>query len=182
MSEASIQKTGETTVIAASDGRVTLSVPIRIKRRSGRKLVTLPSGDTAKPRSWDTAPTSLPPSWMTRCRITSRCSIWRWIRRRCGRGSGSGCSRSSQTLPSRLRLWIRLADVEAVTVAGGSACDRPARLRRGKSTVSNRTSSRPAAEPAGWLYTAMSGIRAAAALRNLGKSYAREAGNGRAVL
>ena len=33
MSETSIQKTGETTVIAASDGRVTLSVPIRIKRR-----------------------------------------------------------------------------------------------------------------------------------------------------
>jgi hypothetical protein len=59
MSETSIQKTGETTVIAASDGRVTLSVPIRIKRRSGRKLVTLPSGDTVKPRAWDTAPTPL---------------------------------------------------------------------------------------------------------------------------
>jgi hypothetical protein len=59
MSETSIQKTGETTVIAASDGRVTLSVPIRIKRRSGRKLVTLPSGDTVKPRPWDTAPTPL---------------------------------------------------------------------------------------------------------------------------
>jgi hypothetical protein len=59
MSETSIQKTGETTVIAASDGRVTLSVPIRIKRRSGRKLVTLPSGDTVKPRPWDAAPTPL---------------------------------------------------------------------------------------------------------------------------
>ncbi len=59
MSETSIQKTGETTVIAASDGRVTLSVPIRIKRRSGRKLVTLPSGDTMKPRAWDAAPTPL---------------------------------------------------------------------------------------------------------------------------
>ena len=59
MSETSIQKTGETTVMTASDGRVTLSVPIRIKRRSGRKLVTLPSGDAVKPRAWDTAPTPL---------------------------------------------------------------------------------------------------------------------------
>jgi hypothetical protein len=55
----SIQKAGETAVIAASDGRVTLSVPIRIKRRSGRKLLTLPSGDAMKPRAWDTAPTPL---------------------------------------------------------------------------------------------------------------------------
>lgn len=63
MSETSIQKTGETTVIAASDGRVTLSVPIRIKRRSGRKLVTLPidpvTGEPAKARPWDTATTPL---------------------------------------------------------------------------------------------------------------------------
>ena len=63
MSEMSIQKTGKTTVIAASDGRVTLSVPIRIKRRSGRKLVTLPidpvTGEPAKARPWDTATTSL---------------------------------------------------------------------------------------------------------------------------
>jgi hypothetical protein len=63
MSETSIQKTGETTVIAASDGRVTLSVPIRIKRRSGRKLVTLPidpvTGQPAKARPWDTVTTPL---------------------------------------------------------------------------------------------------------------------------
>ena len=63
MSETSIQKTGETTVIAASDGRVTLSVPIRIKPRSGRKLVTLPidpvTGEPAKARPWDSATTPL---------------------------------------------------------------------------------------------------------------------------
>jgi hypothetical protein len=63
MSETSIQKTGETTVIAASDGRVTLSVPIRIKRRSGRNLVTLPidpvTGEPGKARPWDTATTPL---------------------------------------------------------------------------------------------------------------------------
>lgn len=34
-------------------------MPIQIKRRSGRKLVTLPNGETARPSSWDTAPTLL---------------------------------------------------------------------------------------------------------------------------
>jgi hypothetical protein len=42
---------------------VTLSVPIRIKRRSGRKQVTLPidpvTGEPAKARPWDTATTPL---------------------------------------------------------------------------------------------------------------------------
>ncbi len=59
MSEIRIQKTGEPDVIEASDGRLTLSVPIQIKRRSGRKLVTLPNGETAKARPWDTAATPL---------------------------------------------------------------------------------------------------------------------------
>ncbi|CAZ88581.1 putative phage-related protein [Thiomonas arsenitoxydans] len=59
MSEIRIQRTGEPDVIEASDGRLTLSVPIQIKRRSGRKLVTLPNGETAKTRPWDTAATPL---------------------------------------------------------------------------------------------------------------------------
>jgi hypothetical protein len=59
MSEIHIQKTGEPDIIEASDGRLTLSVPIQIKRRSGRKLVTLPNGETAKARPWDTATTPL---------------------------------------------------------------------------------------------------------------------------
>ncbi len=59
MSDIKIQKTGEPDVIEASDGRLTLSVPIQIKRRSGRKLVTLPNGETAKARPWDTATTPL---------------------------------------------------------------------------------------------------------------------------
>lgn len=59
MSEIRIQKTGEPDVIEASDGRLTLSVPIQIKRRSGRKLVTLPNGETAKTRPWDTVATPL---------------------------------------------------------------------------------------------------------------------------
>ena len=59
MSDIRIQKTGEPDVIEASDGRLALSVPIQIKRRSGRKLVTLPNGETAKARPWDTAATPL---------------------------------------------------------------------------------------------------------------------------
>ena len=59
MSEIRIRKTGEPDVIEASDGRLTLSVPIQIKRRGGRKLVTLPNGETAPVRPWDVAPTPL---------------------------------------------------------------------------------------------------------------------------
>ena len=59
MSETRIQQTGTPEVIEASDGRLTLSVPIQIKRRSGRKLVTLPNGETVPVRPWDTAPSPL---------------------------------------------------------------------------------------------------------------------------
>lgn len=59
MSDIKIHKTGEPDILQASDGRLTLSVPIQIKRRSGRKLVTLPNGETAKTRPWDTAVTPL---------------------------------------------------------------------------------------------------------------------------
>jgi hypothetical protein len=59
MSDIQINKIGEPDIIQASDGRLTLSVPIQIKRRSGRKLVTLPNGETAKVRPWDTAVTPL---------------------------------------------------------------------------------------------------------------------------
>lgn len=48
MSDIRIQKTGEPDIVEVSDGRLTLSVPIQIKRRSGRKLVTLPNGETAR--------------------------------------------------------------------------------------------------------------------------------------
>ena len=59
MSDIRIQKTGEPDIVEASDGRLILSVPIQIKRRSGRKLVTLPNGETAPVRPWDVAPTSI---------------------------------------------------------------------------------------------------------------------------
>jgi hypothetical protein len=53
MSDIKIHKTGEPDILQASDGRLTLSIPIQIKRRSGRKLVTLPNGKTAKARPRD---------------------------------------------------------------------------------------------------------------------------------
>ena len=59
MNEVRINKTGAPDVIQSSDGRLTLSVPIQIKRRGGRKQVTLPNGEAATPRPWDTAATSL---------------------------------------------------------------------------------------------------------------------------
>jgi hypothetical protein len=59
MNEILIKTTGAAGVIPASDGRLTLIVPIQIKRRSGRKFVTLPNGEAATPRPWGTAPTPL---------------------------------------------------------------------------------------------------------------------------
>jgi hypothetical protein len=54
-----IRKTGAPDVVAASDGRLTPSVPIQIKRLSGRKLVMLPNGEAAQPRPWDVAATPM---------------------------------------------------------------------------------------------------------------------------
>jgi hypothetical protein len=57
MSGSRISSAGPVETRTASDGQLTLSVPIRIKRRSGRKLVTLPKGEHARP--WDLGPTPL---------------------------------------------------------------------------------------------------------------------------
>lgn len=59
MSGVHLQKTGTPVVMQSSDGRVSLSVPIQFKRRSGRKQITLPNGEAAAPRPWDAAPTPL---------------------------------------------------------------------------------------------------------------------------
>lgn len=59
MSETRIRQVGPPDVAEASDGRVSLSVPIQIRRRSGRKQVTLPNGEAMLLRSWDAAPTPL---------------------------------------------------------------------------------------------------------------------------
>jgi len=87
MSDIRIHQTGEPAVVEASDGRLTLSVPILIKRRSGRKLVTLPNGEPAPVRPWDTAPTALPLAlarghrWLalvTSAKVKSLREIARW--------------------------------------------------------------------------------------------------------
>jgi len=55
-----VEKAGEPHLIEDSAGRLTISVPIRIKQRGRRKLVTLPSGETVAPkRPWDDAPTPM---------------------------------------------------------------------------------------------------------------------------
>jgi hypothetical protein len=58
VSEILIDRNGQPEVIAASDGSLTVTVPIRIKRRGLRKAVTLPDGG-ADPRPWDATPTPL---------------------------------------------------------------------------------------------------------------------------
>jgi len=59
MSEILFDRTGQTEVITASDGSLTVTVPIRIKRRGLRKTVTLPDGDSLHHRPWDSSPTPL---------------------------------------------------------------------------------------------------------------------------
>jgi hypothetical protein len=58
MSEILVDRTGRSEVVASSDGSLTVTVPIRIKRRGLRKTVTLPDGG-AEPRPWDATPTPL---------------------------------------------------------------------------------------------------------------------------
>lgn len=50
---------GKARVIQDSDGKLSVSVPITLKRRSGRQLITLPDGSRQEPRPWDTSPTPL---------------------------------------------------------------------------------------------------------------------------
>ncbi|HRH78518.1 MAG TPA: LacI family transcriptional regulator [Cellvibrionaceae bacterium] len=59
MSELLIQPTGQPGRILSSDGSVTISIPIQIRRRSGRKQITLPIGEQLKPTTQMPPPTSL---------------------------------------------------------------------------------------------------------------------------
>jgi hypothetical protein len=59
VNEVRIEKTGQPDVVSTSDGRLTLSVPIQIKRRGGRKVVRLPDGNTLKPRLINDKPTPI---------------------------------------------------------------------------------------------------------------------------
>jgi hypothetical protein len=53
------QFTGLCQVNAVSDGSLTVTVPIRIKRRGLCKTVTVPDGGSLDSRPWDSSPTPL---------------------------------------------------------------------------------------------------------------------------
>ena len=59
MSVILLDRVGQAEVITASDGSLTVTVPIQIKRRGLRKTVTLPDGDGLQYRPWNTEPTPL---------------------------------------------------------------------------------------------------------------------------
>ena len=59
MSEILIDRNGQPEVVAVSDGSLTVTVPICIKRRGLRKSVTLPDGGNQDSRPWDATPTPL---------------------------------------------------------------------------------------------------------------------------
>ena len=54
-----LERPGAASVVESSDGRLSINVPINLKRRSGRRLITLPDGTVQEPRPWDTQPTPL---------------------------------------------------------------------------------------------------------------------------
>ena len=59
MTEILVDRTGRPEVVAESDGSLTVTVPIRIKRRGFRKTVTMPDGGKLDSRPWDSSPTPL---------------------------------------------------------------------------------------------------------------------------
>ena len=54
-----MSQSGDPSVFESSDGKLSINVPINLKRRSGRRLITLPDGTVQEPRPWDTQPTPL---------------------------------------------------------------------------------------------------------------------------
>ncbi len=59
MTEILIDRTGQPEVITASDGSLTVTVPICIKRRGSCKVVTLPDGVGLQSSPWDNTPLQL---------------------------------------------------------------------------------------------------------------------------
>ena len=59
MNSLTLKTTGEVDVMADSAGRMTISIPYQIKRRSGRKLVQLPSGETLTPKEMQSEATPM---------------------------------------------------------------------------------------------------------------------------
>lgn len=59
MSDKRISQIGTPDVIQASDGSLTVSLQIKIRRSGKRKTVTLPDGSAMQPRRWDETPTPI---------------------------------------------------------------------------------------------------------------------------
>ena len=59
MRDARIGRIGAPDVIPASDGSLTVSLQIEIRRRGKRKTVTLPDGSAMQPCRWDETPTPI---------------------------------------------------------------------------------------------------------------------------
>ena len=59
MSDIRIDQNGAADLIAASNGSLTVSLPIKLIRRVKCMAVTLPDGTTIQPRPWDDTPTPI---------------------------------------------------------------------------------------------------------------------------
>lgn len=59
MSDIRIDQNGAANLIAASNGSLTVSLPIKLIRRGKCMAVTLPDGTTVQPRPWDDTPTPI---------------------------------------------------------------------------------------------------------------------------
>lgn len=59
MSDIRIDQNGAADLIAASNGSLTVSLPIKLVRRGKCMAVTLPDGTTVQPRPWDDTPTPI---------------------------------------------------------------------------------------------------------------------------
>ena len=59
MSDIRISQDGDPDLISASNGSLTVSLPIKLIRRGKCMAVTLPDGTTIQPRPWDDTPTPI---------------------------------------------------------------------------------------------------------------------------
>ncbi len=59
MSDIRISQDGDPDLISASNGSLTVSLPIKLIRRGKCMAVTLPDGTTVQPRPWDDTPTPI---------------------------------------------------------------------------------------------------------------------------
>ncbi len=57
--KATLNQSNDSNVVEASDHQLSIVVLVKLKRRSGRRLITLPNGTTHESRPWDKEPTPL---------------------------------------------------------------------------------------------------------------------------